>query len=421
MGAQLAGRKLSQGTTRSGSNHPATVTLAALTIQRRMPDMACPATLGTALLFTALDAFAWTSNGPSIRYLIVIGGLLVAFAVDGALAGPDRRLHPSVVVTALGFGLWTVCVHLVALTSGTWAPDTLVILAGAGALLVAPAAYYALPARVGWRERASKIFTIAVVTFVMAALLNAVLTPWGEQANLLGHEKAFLAVLVLSLPNTGVSIFCKVATLLGLLVAFAKYPSATVGFVVLVAGICFWLLKAKNRASLTLRFLLLSTCTGLLLGNSSDLIGRFYDAMGRGDNTDTRLGLWDQAMSTVSKSPIVGSAASEPITGLANIRGIVQPVPFHNSFLSLAVSGGLVALVLFLLLIFAVVANSMPLDDARLAHARLWFPTLAAGLVTMSVNPVLEKLGNAIPIYALFFAAAVDVVGWKLFREACDG
>lgn len=381
----------------------------------------CPTTLATGLLLAALDVFAWTSSGPSLRYVIATLWLVISFAIDGSIAGGARRLHPALVAAMVSFGAWILAVHLSAVLSGRWSSDTLVILAGALPLLVGPAIFYALPPRPQWRTAMMTGLTTASVLFAVTAVLDAVLTPWGEQPTLFGHEKAFLAVVILALPPVRSSSFTKFLTVVGLVIAFMKYPSATVGFAVLVSSVCFWLICATTRASLIFRMLILLGCSMLLLANAAEWIRQFYYLTGRGDNTDTRLGLWAQAVENVRRSPIVGSAASEPITGLANIRGVIQPVPFHNSFLSLASSAGLVALVLFILVITFAALTSLSLDGLSKSHNWVWFPAFLAGVVTMSVNPVLESLGNALPFYALLLVGSVSVMRFKEGLENTHG
>lgn len=369
----------------------------------------CPTTLATALALATLDVFAWTSNGPSYRYVVATTWLVLAFAVDGALVGSRRRLSPSVICPLVLLGLWILALHVTAIGSATWAPDTLVILAGALPLLAAPAAYFAFPPRPQWRARMVNVFLGVSLIFSVAAALDAVLTPWGEQPTLLGHEKAFLAVVVVALPRTRVTTLCKAITVVALVVAFMKYPSATDGFVAVVSLVSFWLIRAKSRTSLNIRAVGLVVCFAVLAINSADWLAKFYTAVGRGDNINTRVGLWDQAINTVYDSPLVGSAASEPITGLANIRGLIQPVPFHNSFLALAACCGLVAVGLFALASLLLFVRCLSADTVRRNSARLWLPAFLGGLVTMSVNPVLENLGTGLPLYALMLCGSIDV------------
>jgi len=225
------------------------------------------------------------------------------------------------------------------------------------------------------------------------------------QPVLLGHEKAYLAVVALAVPKFRGSALMKVIVIAALAIAFMKYPSATVGFVAIVACVCVWLIFAETRTSLIIRATGLVVCFAVISYNAADWVARFYSAAGRVDNTSTRLGLWDQALVTISKNPITGSTASEPITGLANIRGIIQPVPFHNSFLTLAFCCGVVAVVLFGILLIALLIACLSSHLAQRRAAVIWLPALFAGVITMSVNPVLERLGTALPLYALILCA----------------
>lgn len=393
--------------------------LGELSIMRHGPR--CPATIATALLLATLDVFSWTSDGPSYRYVIAILWLALAFAIDGSLAGDRRRLHIGVVFAIYLFGLWVAGVFTYAILTKHWAADSFVVLAGVIAIVIAPVAYYALPARPGWHLPASRFFQWATYCFAGAALVDGILTPAGSQPILLGHEKAYLAVVALAAPRFSGVIAMKTTVVIALIVAFLKYPSATVAFVGLVAGICVWLLSAKTRGSLVLRTGGLVLCFAIISYNASRWVSQFYSATGRVDNTSTRLGLWDQALATIAKSPITGAAASERITGLANIRGIIQPVPFHNSFLTLAFCAGIVAVVLFGLLLSAALLACLSSSPRELRGALIWMPALFAGVITMSVNPVLERLGTALPLYALILCSAPYLASGAGSRKISKG
>jgi hypothetical protein len=370
----------------------------------------CPATIGTALLLASLDVFAWTSYGPSYRYVVATGSLVVAFAVDGAIRGYSRRIRPGVAIAMTFFGLWMLGVFVYAILTKSWAGDSLVLFAGVIPVLAAPAAYIALPSRPGWSQSLQRYCRGSIMVFVLASFLDALLTPTGEQPQLLGHEKAFLAVLVFAMPNFKGLRLAKAFTFCAVIVAFVKYPSATVGFAAIVAVVCFLLINAKTRPSVYLRGFALVVCFIVIALNASDWISRFYLLVGRGDNTNTRLDLWEQALTTVRESPIVGSAASEPITGLANIRGLIQPVPFHNSFLTLAACCGLVAVILLAIVVLCLSSAVFSVDSSVRKGTGLWLPALLAGAITMSVNPVLDELGTALPFYALILCGAASEI-----------
>lgn len=367
--------------------------------------IACPATVGTALLLATLDVFSWTSDGPAHRYFVAIAWLVLAFAIDGALAGRKRRLRTGVVLTLYLFGLWIVGIFSFAILTGNWAADSLVILAGVLAILLSTIAYFALPARAKWRPPIERYYGFATFVFAFAALIDAFFTPADMQPILLGHEKAFLAVVALAAPKFRGSMLMKLVVVVALAIAFTKYPSATVGFVAIVALVCVWLLFAETRTSLIVRATGLIVCFGVISFKATEWVAWFYSATGRVDNTNTRLGLWDQALATIYKSPISGSTASESITGLANIRGVIQPVPFHNSFLTLAFCCGVVSVVLFGVLLIAVLLACLSSHPPQRHASVIWLPALFAGVITMSVNPVLERLGTALPLYALILCA----------------
>lgn len=266
--------------------------------------IACPATGGTALLSATLDVFSWMSDGPAHRYFVAIAWLVLAFAIDGALAGRKRRRRTGVVLTLYLFGLWIVGIVSFAILMGNWRTDSLVVLVGVLAILYSTIAYFALPARAKWRPPIELYYGFATFVFAFSALIDAFLAPAEMQPIVLGHEQVFLAVVALAVvalaaPKFRGSMLMKLVVVVALAIAFTEYPSATVGFVAILAFVCVWLLSAETRTFLIIRATGLIVCFGVISFKSTDWVARFYSATGRVDKTNTRPRLWDQALATI--------------------------------------------------------------------------------------------------------------------------
>ncbi|WP_413248297.1 O-antigen ligase family protein [Sinomonas flava] len=303
--------------------------------------------------------------------------------------------------------LWMAGILFSALWSGSWVPDTFVLFACLIPLAMFPIAFIALRPRPMLRKMLERFAHSAAVLFAWTAFADAILTPAGQQANLSGHEKAFLSVAVVLLPTMKRFPIFKLAAVGGLVVAFIKYPSATSTLVVLVALLSIWLLNANNRWVVVLLVLVIAAAIWAGAAYFSEWLDIFYQTMSRGDNTDTRLALWDQALYQINESPWTGTTASEPITGYANIRGEIIAVPFHNSLLSLAFCAGYIGLALFVFYVLAALAAVLLSNRTERKASLVWFPAAVAGLATMVANPVLEKLGTALPFYALLMCALI--------------
>jgi hypothetical protein len=296
---------------------------------------------------------------------------------------------------------------IAAIRAGTWNAETFIIIFGSWLPAMGVVAYRILPAR---RPRLSKTraaddFLVATtLLFGFAAILDGVIG-WGSSGppDFMNHERAFVAILCLLMPLRRAQTAARLVVSIGLVLAMVRYPSATTLAAVVCAVITLLVLRLKSRAR-TIAAIVLGGGLALLLVPLADaLLADYYDAVGRTDNSATRLVLWAQGLAVLSGDPVGGGWASAPITGWANVAGIVQPVPFHNSALTIAVAGGLVALGLTGFLLAAVLFNGVWSVQSAPDFARVWVPTLTAAIVCATVNPVLERPGTAIPFYTVVF------------------
>lgn len=373
--------------------------------------MMLPRTVALGLLFAAADYADWATHGPDARYLVIVA-LVAALATDYG-----RQLHAgpapaSLILPVYCFvaWLWVLAVHALAMNS--WANSTTVLILPPLIVLAAsilsssgwPAAFRPDPAWIVYLPYA------AALVFGGLSLLDAVQAPVGRPLHLLNHEKSFIALFILLMPAAKGSIAVKLLTAAAMAVSLYKYPAATTLIAIALAV----------GAVLLLRFIpnpypwvLLAAAALPVLGFTGLLfkgLDAFYRAIGRGDNNETRLSLWGQAWPHLVQNPLAGSAMQERITGVGRIDGVLRLVPFHNSYLTLMVAGGLVAIVFFALFVLAafLVALKRP-RPFRSAQATQWLPAILAALISMTVNPIIDELGSATFLYILLAVALVDL------------
>jgi O-antigen ligase len=143
-----------------------------------------------------------------------------------------------------------------------------------------------------------------------------------------------------------------VAFLLLLALAFLFYPSATLMLVVVTTFVTFFITRPRGsntRAYLVGIFLVSVLVAGLLNFNSSiQLADDYFLAVGKTNNTNTRLALWAVGIEKFERSPFVGDAFSGETTAEVARRitggGAHLDAPYHNDYVLFLASGGLLGL-----------------------------------------------------------------------------
>ncbi|MEV8133626.1 O-antigen ligase family protein [Pseudarthrobacter oxydans] len=322
--------------------------------------------------------------------------------------------------------LWVLAIR--ALSMGTWANSTTVIIVPPLIILAAsllinsrwPSMPRADPSWISYAPYAGAL------VFGGLSLIDTVNAPFGRPLNLLDHEKAFIAVYILLLPRYRGSLLVKAVIGAALVLSLYKYPAATTFIAVVVALGALALLRMSRNPGpwslLTLSLLFVLGITGFL----AEVLAYFYSAIGRGDNNETRLSLWNQAWSHVLRDPLAGGAMELRITGIGRIDGELQLVPFHNSYLTLMTAGGLVALILFSAIISAVFLKTLKRPRPfRAQYATQWLPAILAAVTSMTVNPIVDALGSVVFFYVLLAVAVVNLTrtsrGWNAGPHEAQG
>lgn len=223
------------------------------------------------------------------------------------------------------------------------------------------------------------------------------------------HEKSFLIAMALA----SAWLLGRRALLAALgaltVLLFVAYPAGTY---VLTAVIALATLVMTGRRSgrartfgmgalvVTLAVFVPLQVTGERATGKS-LGGRYFEAVGKTDNRETRARLWGLAVERIRESPVVGSGFTGDVSLTTTLSGEKTAVPPHNDFLQIAMGGGLVALLL--LGGWVVATNAAVLRWCRQAATdraegryrllRLLLLGYNSFFAVALVNPVMSKVG----------------------------
>lgn len=393
-------------------------------VQGRFSDvrgtLMLPRTIAMLLVLASLDYWDLISRGPSWRYIVVIGLFFVTALLDAARSAHNFTFAKTSCFLLFLFASWQLIITLDAVMSQEWEINTLVIVLGPSVALA-----IILGARIGSlfqrpgqdeRHRASSFYPVVLgaLFFSATAIVDSLLSVSGEPLPFFNHERTFVGIFVLSLPNVSIIRIAKLITIVALSLSFFKYFSATSLILMPLAIAVYWILIIRPSRRL---LGVVGVMSVLLIFFSSDVEGRLtrlYGSVGRSNNSDTRVFLWEQALDRISESVLFGGLSRLSITGYAQVSGVLAEVPFHNSYLAILVVGGAVSCAFLLGCVIAIMAKGVHapkgIDSQR---AMLWLPAIVCALVAMAVNPVLDKLGVSLFFYGLLALGICSVADGK--------
>lgn len=204
--------------------------------------------------------------------------------------------------------------------------------------------------------------------------------------------------------------------LLALGLIFLEEPAATFLVVVAAVAVTNMLLSARSGGIkvAAVALLSLSVFAGLSLvyrsDNKATLITKYFEAVGKGDNTPFRLVLLRKGTAEVRAHPILGTNFAGEVGIETKFPGVARFAPAHNDLLQLTMAGGFVALALFLYWIQAtnravhasyrrLVAYG-DLQSARLL--RVLVTSYNAFLFSSIFNPLLAGVGIGVMFFLLY-------------------
>ena len=203
---------------------------------------------------------------------------------------------------------------------------------------------------------------------------------------------------------------------LGLFV-FLTYPSGTNVVVTLVTVMTFWVTRPRASrlrpyvvAGLGLSIFAIAL---LNLPAVSSLASSYFGSVGKRDNTNTRLALWQGGIAEFRQSPVYGSLFAGEITILVYRQaGQRAPfkAPFHDDYVMLLALGGIVGFGLAAWWVIATEQNILRryrrfLDAGQPERAR-FLRTLLVGFnvffTAAFFNPGLSSVGRGASVFAIY-------------------
>lgn len=193
--------------------------------------------------------------------------------------------------------------------------------------------------------------------------------------------------------------------------AFLAYPGLT--FVLVLGGASGAVLATARRVG-PMILAVGAALAGLFftLGSASITALRidYFRQVGKIDNTGTRETLLRTGLDRFWKSPVVGDSFTRDITVPSNVTGSIDRVPVHNDFLQMAISGGGIAGLLFVIWSIAAMAMAVLLVRNLRAAGRHDHAALAlvatVGLIAMFVtalfNPIMIDARNSTVLALLY-------------------
>lgn len=360
--------------------------------------------VGAVFALSALGHLGLLGASVSLQALLWLTVLTLAAAADGRRGFLLTRYGTRTLLVATLLGAWVIVLGTSAVFATALDPSVLVVI---GACLSPTTMWVAAKCTSGRSPSTSTgaRFALAACTFwALLALIDAVTAPPGSPLPFISHERTFMAVFLLFAPFTRRYARNTIRLIVGvaLLVSFAKYPSATTVIVALVGGSAFGVMRLR-RFSLRVAAIVSLAGGALYLGSGADRLGSFYERFGRNDNSLTREILWSQARSLIEYSPVQGGGARLPVTAMFTQGAQTFLAPLHNSWLTIGVVGGWVAITLLAVVCIRGLACGLVVR----ASDGYWFPPLCAAVVTLTVNPTFDRPDTGFFFWLLVLLSSV--------------
>ena len=386
-------------------------------------------TLATFVLLV-LDVQGLFTHGDTaavspLRYLLLPVPVAVVFlATRQTSSRPPIRIGDVLITILLVWGLAASLIYKVGAASG----------AISGLSMFLPMLLVLLPffPRGGEVDEASARRMLDLFAYVGAAYvlvhLSAGLGVPGVAKGAHGHQQGFL--LAAAFASAYVTERRKLAflELVAITVIYLLYPAATYITTTGAVIVTVLLLSAK-RSGLRNLVIGIAVLTVVVLGFSSSLssdqgsfantlLPRYFEAIGKSDNSDFRREMLKLGVEQVKDSPVIGANFTAGFALPTKFRAGNQVVLPHNDYLELALAGGLVALGLFLgwagsVNVLAIRRHRALAQAGERAQAAVIWTMLIAFNACLSValfQPVLFEVGT-VTIFFLMYGCMR--VGWE--------
>ena len=387
------------------------------------------ATLATFVLLV-VDVQGLFTHGDTaavspLRYLLLPVPVVVVFlAARQTSTRPPIRIGDVFITILMVWGLAASLIYKVGAASG----------AISGLSMFLPMLLVLLPffPRGGEVDEASARRMLDLFTYVGAAYvlvhLSASLGVPGVAKGAHGHQQGFL--LAAAFASAYVTRRRKLAflELVAITAIYLLYPAATYITTAGAVVVTVLLLSAK-RSGLRNLTIGVAVVAVLILGFSSSLssdqgsfantlLPRYFEAIGKSDNSDFRREMLKLGVEQVKGSPVIGANFTAGFALPTKFRAGNQVVLPHNDYLELALAGGLLALGLFLgwaasVNVLAIRRHRAQAQAGARAQAALIWTMLIGFNACLSValfQPVLFEVGTVAVFFLMYGCMRV---GWE--------
>ncbi|MCL4368853.1 MAG: O-antigen ligase family protein [Actinobacteria bacterium] len=368
------------------------------------------------MLVVTLDVTNYLDRGGTARYLLLLIPLLTVVAIRlrdrspfvRRMSVPDRVLLIFMLYGLAGAVYGDAFRH----TQSTALPVFLPMI-----LAFAYLAVIHKPTQVEARTIIRWLAVVGLVYAVTNAVANTGMFHSLLAAKSYRNSKVFFIYMgvVAAFLSRRRLVLAAILCLLGFI--FATYPSGTDVVVTVVTTLTLWATQ-PGRSSLrpyvvgVLGILLLLVAV-YNLSKASSLASAYFETVGKSNNTDTRLALWQGGIAVFKESPIYGSAFSGELTITVYRRppdGSPFKAPFHDDYVMMLALGGLIGLALGVWWIVATEQNVLRryrgfLASGEREHAVLLRALLVGFNVLFSAalfNPELSAVGRGASIFGVY-------------------
>jgi O-antigen ligase len=261
------------------------------------------------------------------------------------------------------------------------------------------------------------IAVIGLVYVALNALANSGLAPTLQASR--SYRNADVMYIALGFAAVVLARWRVALVVFGLLAAFVfvTYPSATSAMVALVT--CVTLFITRSRGSMIgfyrtgLAALLVLVVALFAFPKTVRLAGEYFSAVGKRNNTNARLALWEAGIEKFTRSPLFGDAFSGETTVLV-YRQAGRRAPFHNpynnDYVLFLASGGAFGFVLLVGWIgwveTTVYRRYRGFAAAGRRHRAALLRALLVGfnawLTAAAFNPLFSGTGRSMSLFAMY-------------------
>jgi hypothetical protein len=261
------------------------------------------------------------------------------------------------------------------------------------------------------------IATVGFVYVCLSAVANSGIVPLLKASRAYRNADAMFipmgAVALLALRKRAALVMYSIIVVF----VFFTYPSATIVAVLLSAALSLFITRPSASAGrpwfVAFGVVLVVSVALLNFGTTIGLADEYFAAVGKRNNSNTRLALWRAGLDKFEASPLYGDlfTGETTVTVARNASGgALFKNPYNDDYILFAASGGLLCLgllVAWIVLTDVTVFRRYRLllargDPVRAALLRTLFVAFNAWLVAAAFNPLFQGTGRSVSLFSVY-------------------